>query len=246
MACEWPIWPISGLRDLIPPDLSCWLPLAVAHLQLILIVLVVPVAHFSSGCPGSSTPNANLVRPADVLTRPFLRAHRAHSRTGPSLRAQSSHHDFPWDLSYKLWPWPVLLSNFGNSVAMLYHWAGCLLKVSYVCVNTDKYMFWKHVLQMCLVMCVHRLITNVWCLEYDSVCVCANWPEQAIVLLIVVGGDVDGRFIVLDELEELGGVQLRVPVIIVLRGGGKTRERRGQFSNSCAWCLLTHWLVTIG
>lgn len=43
-------------------------------------------------------------------------------------------------------------------------------------------------------------------------------PEQPVVLLVSVSGDVDGCFILLHEFQEFTGVQARVTVIKVLEG----------------------------
>lgn len=47
-------------------------------------------------------------------------------------------------------------------------------------------------------------------------------PEQLVVLLICVSGDVDGCFILLHEFQELIGVQVRVPIIKALEGEEET------------------------
>jgi hypothetical protein len=41
-------------------------------------------------------------------------------------------------------------------------------------------------------------------------------PEQLVVLLVCIGGDVDGSFILLHKFQEFAGVQARVTIIKVL------------------------------
>ena len=79
MVSSW--YPISGGDDITPLTCLSWLPLAVAFVlylvnlwgynclvsALLQVCLVlVPVAHFSSECPGSSAPDAGLVDPGDL------------------------------------------------------------------------------------------------------------------------------------------------------------------------------------
>lgn len=44
-------------------------------------------------------------------------------------------------------------------------------------------------------------------------------PKQLVVLLICIGGDVDGGFILLHKFQELTGVQARVTIIKILERG---------------------------
>ena len=44
-------------------------------------------------------------------------------------------------------------------------------------------------------------------------------PKQLIILLVCIGGDIDGGFILLHKFQEFAGVQARVTIIKVLERG---------------------------
>lgn len=64
-------------------------------------------------------------------------------------------------------------------------------------------------------------------LSLGTICPSAHSsPEQFVVLLIGVSGDVDGCFILLHEFQEFAGVQVRVTII-------KALERDEEISQEC-------------
>lgn len=85
-----------------------------------------------------------------------------------------------------------------------------------------------------------------------------HWPEQFVALLVCVRLQLHNRVILLDELEQLWGVQLGVTVIIRLQGWGEKITQKERFltrqsfihkikeqSKTCCRCYKSYFVTAV-